>query len=380
MLVSSLGIALLALGVALSAPGASVECGTLDYGGDRGEALRLNQIQVIGTHNSYHAGIAPSESHLWKIRLLSAYEGLDYRHESLTRQLDSGVRQIELDIYADSKGGRYAHPAGPEKVAAAHLVPDPPFDPEGVMTQPGFKVMHVQDIDYRSVCQPFTACLKEVRQWSRVHPSHIPIFILVETKQSSKHGPLHLTEAEPFTSSTFDELDGEIRSVFPREEMITPDDVRGDYETLNQAVLAGNWPTLSNARGKVVFLMDQRPAGPIYIEGHASLRGRVLFTNAVPGEPDAAFTECNEGPAKEIEELVKQGYLVRARADESTKEARQNDTRRRDAMLASGAQIVSTDYPASEPARWDGHYTVSLPDSAAARCNPVNAARGCAAE
>ena len=24
------------------------------------DALKLNQIQVIGTHNSYHAGIAPS--------------------------------------------------------------------------------------------------------------------------------------------------------------------------------------------------------------------------------------------------------------------------------------------------------------------------------
>ena len=38
---------------------------------------------------------------------------------------------------------------------------------------------------------------------------------------------MHLTEAEPFTPKTFDELDAEIRSVFPPEEMITPDDVRG---------------------------------------------------------------------------------------------------------------------------------------------------------
>jgi len=47
-------------------------------------------------------------------------------------------------------------------------------------------------------------------------------------------------------------------------------------------------------------------------------------------------------------------------------------------MLASGAQIVSTDYPAAEPARWDGHYFVALPGGArAARCNPVNAPAGC---
>ena len=43
-------------------------------------------------------------------------------------------------------------------------------------------------------------------------------------------------------------------------------------------------------------------------------------------------------------------------------------------MIASGAQILSTDYPASEPARWEGHYFVSLPGNVPARCNPVNAA------
>ena len=373
MFLSGRGIAAGALGVALSGAVAAVECQTPDGDG----ALKLNQIQVIGTHNSYHASFAPSERKLWEMKDPDVFRGLDYQHETLTRQLDGGVRQIELDIFADSEGGRFAHPAGPRMVAEAQLPPDPPFDPDGVMTKPGFKVMHVQDIDYRSVCQPFTACLKEVRAWSHAHPHHIPIFILVETKQKSSEGAMQLTPAEPFTPSTFDALDAEIRSVFPPQELITPDDVRGHYETLNQSVLAGNWPTLASARGKVVFLMDQRPVGPVYLEGHPSLRGRILFTNAVPGEPDAAFTECNEGPPDEIGKLVKQGYLVRARADESTNEARANDTRRRDAMLSSGAQIISTDYPASEPARWEGHYSVSLPGNVVARCNPINAPAGC---
>lgn len=373
MLGKKRGIAVGALGVALGGAVAAVECAALDHDGK----LRLNQIQVIGTHNSYHAGIPPSEAKLWQARNPEAFKGLYYRHESLTTQLDSGVRQIELDIFTDSMGGRFAHPAGPRMVAEAKLPPDPQFDPDGVMLKPGFKVMHVQDIDYLSVCQPFTACLKEVRKWSRAHPHHIPIFILVETKQSSKEGPMDLTPAEPFTPAVFDALDAEIRSVFEPGQLITPDDVRGHYETLNQAVLAGNWPTLKRARGKVMFLMDQRWAGPVYGEGHPSLRDLILFTNAVPGEPDAAFTECNDGPADEIAKLVKQGYLVRTRTDDSTREARVNDTRRRDAMMASGAQILSTDYPASEPARWEGHYSVSLPGNVAARCNPVNAPAGC---
>jgi calcium-dependent phosphoinositide phospholipase C len=346
---------------------------------NREQNLKLNQIQVIGTHNSYHAGIAPSESELWRQKDPQGFAGLDYRHAPLKQQLDAGVRQIELDIFADSQGGRYAHPAGPQMVAAAHLPPDPPFDSSGVMLTPGFKVMHMQDVDYRSVCQPFVACLQEVRRWSHAHPQHIPIFILVETKQGNVAGSMKLAEAQPFTPAVFDALDAEIRSVFPADEMITPDDVRGRYATLNGAILAGNWPTLKRARGKVVFLMDQRWAEPVYLEGHPSLRGRVLFTNAAPGEPDAAFTECNDGPADLITGLVRKGYLVRTRADDSTREALTDDTKRRDAMLSSGAQIVSTDYPASEPALWPGHYSVSLPGNADARCNPVNAPAGCGA-
>jgi hypothetical protein len=340
-------------------------------------ALKLNQIQVIGTHNSYHAGIAPNEAKLWQAKYAQAYQGLDYQHQPLPQQFDSGVRQIELDIYADSKGGLYAHPSGPQMVAAAHLPPDPDFDPSGIMSKPGFKVMHVQDVDYRSTCQPFTGCLEQIRQWSQAHPGHIPIFILIETKQGKPQGQLHLTQPEPFTPSTFDALDAEIRSVFQADEMITPDDVRGTYNTLNEAVLAGNWPTLSSARGKVIFLMDQHPVTPVYLEGHPSLRGRVIFTNSDPGQPDAAFLERNDGPDLDIAKLVRQGYLVRARTDSDTKEARIDDTTVRDAMFGSGAQLLSTDYPIKEPARWPGHFVVALPGDTVARCNPVNAPASC---
>jgi hypothetical protein len=339
--------------------------------------LKLNQIQIIGTHNSYHAGIAPNESRIWQAKYADAYKGLDYQHQPLPQQFDSGVRQIELDVYADSKGGLYAHPSGPAMVAAAKLPPDPEFDPNGVMNKPGFKVMHVQDVDYRSTCQPFTACLEQVRQWSHAHPGHVPIFILVETKQGKPRGELHLTEPEPFTASTFDALDAEIRSVFPPAELITPDQVRGQYDTLNQAVLAGSWPSLSSARGKVVFLMDQRAVGPVYLAGHPALRGRVIFTNSEPGEPDAAFIERNEGPAADIAGLVRKGYLIRARTDSDTKEARSNDTTVRDAMVSSGAQLLSTDYPVNEPARWPGSFVVTLPGKVVARCNPINAPAGC---
>jgi Phosphoinositide phospholipase C, Ca2+-dependent len=334
------------------------------------DRVKINQIQVIGSHNSYHAGLAPSEAKLMMEKNPKIAPALEYRHQPLDQQLNAGIRQIELDIFADSQGGRYAHPAGINAVAAAGLPKDPEFDPDGVMSKPGFKVMHLQDYDYRSTCQPLIACLKIVRAWSLSHPGHVPIYILLETK-TDLPPQYHATVTEKFTSSVFDALDAEIRSVFAANELITPDQVRGKHKTLEEAVLHNDWPPLAAARGKVVFLMDQRPVGPVYLDGHPSLRGRIIFTNAVPGQPDCAFTEQNEGTPAEITDLVRKGYLVRTRADENTKEARTNDTTRRDAVLASGAQLLSTDYPASEPSSWT-IYSVSLPDGAVARCNPVN--------
>jgi hypothetical protein len=343
-----------------------------------GDAVKLNQIQVIGTHNSYHAGMAPSEAKLLEQKNPKVYAALEYRHKPLNEQLTSGVRQIEIDIYADTEGGRYAHPKGPDAVAAAGLPKDPPFDPDGLMSKPGFKVMHVQDLDYRSTCQQLVACLQIVRAWSQAHQDHVPIFILLETKESELPPQYQARAPEKFSSATFDALDAEIRSVFKPSEMITPDQVRGKHATLEEAVLRGEWPSLADARGKVVFLMDQRVVGPVYLEGHPSLRGRIIFTNAAPGQPDCAFTEENDGTREVIASLVRKGYLVRTRTDADTQQARANDTSRRDIALASGAQMLSTDYPASEPSPWTP-YSVGLPGGAVARCNPVNGPPSCQA-
>src|SRR5712691_10592398 len=103
----------------------------------------------------------------------------------------------------------------------------------------------------------------------------------------------------PLTTADFDALDAEIRSVFPANELITPDDVRGTHATLEEAVRSGTgWPTLAAARGKVLFLLDQGDQRSVYIAGHPGLKGRVIFTNATPGEPDAALVEMNDPTGK----------------------------------------------------------------------------------
>jgi len=81
--------------------------------------IRLNQIQVIGSHNSYHAGLTPGMAAWLEKRNPKAAETLDYRHPPLDIQLSTGIRQVELDVFADTQGGRYAHPAGPKLLAEA---------------------------------------------------------------------------------------------------------------------------------------------------------------------------------------------------------------------------------------------------------------------
>lgn len=82
-----------------------------------------------------------------------------------------------------------------------------------------------------------------------------------------------------------------------------------------------------------------------------------------------------------IQRQVQAGYWVRTRADVPLATVRDGcATARRDAALRSGAQIVSTDFPAyGMSARWGCDYAVRLPGGRAAACNPVNGG-GCAGE
>ena len=356
--------------VVAGAQSAAVQRATQD------KIVHVNQIQVIGSHNSYHAGFAPSERKYLEMKNPKELRGLDYHHPPLGEQLSAGIRQVEIDIFNDPLGGRFAHPAIVKAIAAAGLPADPDFDPNHEMDKPGFKVMHVQDLDERATCHTFVHCLTDVRDWSKQHPQHLPIFILVETKEGKPKDMPNAPQGDVFTSAIFDAMDAEIRTVFKPGEYITPDEVRGNAPTLNEAIRTKGWPTLAKARGRVIFLLDQQHAGPAYAEGHPSLRGRIVFTNAIAGNPDAAFIEQNEGSQAEIDALVKQNYLVRTRTDEPTEQAHTNDRTMLNRALASGAQMLSTDYPTSEPSPWSD-YSVGLPGGLPARCNPLNKPAGC---
>jgi Phosphoinositide phospholipase C, Ca2+-dependent len=306
--------------------------------------LPINHYQWIGSHNSYKEYIDPELIQVMaKMDTTRGYRGLEYHHMGLSEQLNLGLRALEIDFYADEKGGKYAQPKG---LSMSGAKPTRPFDPDGVMREPGFKVLHVQDIDFRSNCMTLAICLRELRQWSEAHPDHEPLFLTFNAKDDTIRRP-GFTPPEKFTAAVLDQLDQVLIKELGREKIFTPNDLRGKNTSLEAAVLTKGWPSLRRMRGKFVLVLDEGAAkNAAYIKGHPALAGRAMFINAPTGTPESAILIMND-PIKQgaqIRENVKKGYIVRTRADADTREARTNDYTRFKAAMASGAQIISTDY------------------------------------
>src|SRR5918997_4968620 len=92
-------------------------------GGNPGEGhgppVRLNEIQVLASHNSYHVEPEPTLLQALKAVIGQEAEGFEYTHRPLADEFDAGVRQIELDVFVDdtdtdgdgdADGGHYAQP------------------------------------------------------------------------------------------------------------------------------------------------------------------------------------------------------------------------------------------------------------------------------
>lgn len=339
----------------------------------RGHDLRLNQIQTMATHNSYHREVSFAEQKVMEVNDPN-FRTLLYSHASLPQQFArQRVRGIELDVFPDPEGGLYADPL----IRKAAGLP-PPEDP--AWHEPGFKVLHWADFDYRTSCVTLTGCLTQVKEWSQRHPRHVTVPVLLELKQTDPR----LEErggavSPPWDTAMLDALDAAIRRVFPDRTTVTPDDVRHRGETLEESVLRHGWPRLSAARGKVMFLMDnddQELQDAYRAGGRESLQGRVLFTDSQPGRADAAFMKVNDptgGNRAVIRDLVRRGYFVRTRSDVPLDQATSGeDGMLRDA-LSSGAQMVSTDFPVPGlAARYGSDYVAELPrGEGPVRCNPV---------
>lgn len=293
-----------------------------EYSAD--DELRINEIQMKGSHNSYHVASDAPRAPAWT----------QYTLPPLTEQLDKhGVRQFELDIHY------YA----------------------GI-----FLVFHLPDLDQRSNCQTLQGCLAEIVHWSRVHPGHHPIVVWLELKD--EWDPVKI-------APNIEALEAAVRAAVPRERLITPDDVRRGYATLTQAVYTHGWPTLGEARGKLMFvLMDEQAGRHAYTHGGRTLDGRAMFVTAQGGAYGViAMIDNVLNQPHAIYAAATQGMLVRSRVDDLPSRGTDYNAQLTIALNA-GAHMIATDYPVDDTIPG---YAVKIPGGAPSRCNPVTARSFC---
>ncbi|MCA1929149.1 Ca2+-dependent phosphoinositide-specific phospholipase C [Rheinheimera sp.] len=334
------------------------------------DPLKLNQLQWIGSHNSYKQALPDGVSRYLQQQGQDT-SSLQYHHLTLTQQLDLGLRHLELDVLADPLGGMYLQPAAEQWVGKSLLS----AEYKAKLQQPGFKAFHIPDMDFVSHCPLFQDCLRQLLQWSSQHKNHLPIVILLNVKESGVPGGI---KPRILTSEDYAQLDQEIRAVVPEQKLLTPDFVRKPGLSLQQTVLTQGWPSVASSRGRFVFLFDGQPAQlELYRQQHPSLAGRVMFGNYPPDSAEAAMVLQNqpEQQFEAIEKLVQQGYIVRTRSDEFHPSA--YSISRRDAALKSAAQIISTDFYPGAPQHTRDGKPVQFPDQSLWRCHPRLTSSSC---
>ena len=315
-----------ALGLAACADdGAASHDGALDAA--TAPTLHLNELQLLATHNSYHT--APTGSAVVADWL--------YSHAPLDEQLSKlGVRGFELDTHFD----------------------------DGALN-----VHHIPGLDDGTTCSSLQACLQVMKRWSDAHPDHHALFLQIEPKDED------VGETPDYTAYA-DALDEVVLSVWPRERIVAPADVQGDAATLRDAVRHAGWPSVDATRGKLLVYLDDRTLfHQAYTRGGSDIHDRLAFPSSEPDEPIAAVMVLNDPTAAATRSAVEQGFIVRTRADGVPVPS--DIAAQRDAALDSGAQILTTDFPAAVA---DQAEAFTLPGGRPSRCNPVTAPKGCQAQ
>ena len=293
----------------------SAACGPLD------NLLRINHIQMLGTHNSYHVEKPGALFKAWR-----------YSHDPLPIQLnDQGVRSFEFDLH--------------------HKTKDLPISVE-----------HVQDHDNGTLCPTLGDCLQQLKTWSDANPCHHPLLVTLECKDDIE------------TSHVADNLkqfETEVLAVWPKERLVRPDDLRGQAATLAEGLTQTQWPTLQHSRGKLMLILyDKEALFSKYLALHAGLKDAVAFVFGAVGDANTGAVLLDEPTDAKIAGVVKKGYIVRTFPEPTSAQAK--------AAVESGAHIVSTDYPV-ERKRLPG-FSLQIPDGLPSRCNPVTAPVQCTAE
>jgi len=314
------------------------------------DSIPMNQIRVLASHNSYK--VKPSKNTYSFVNRFSKFLSednqpyqLNYGHLPIREQFENfNIRGLELDVYNDPKGGLYyKHPLNlfikKQKVKQSS---------DSLLRKPGFKLLHIPDIDYETHYQTLEMALEEIGQWSLQNPSHAPIFVNIELKGSSlaDEAPIlrifGCKKAISFDKKALHQMDSLFGSMIPT--LFKASDFRMDYLSNQERISKAGWPQLYALRGKV-FVIVQGNGLSLYPSEKAN-----AFKYSDPTDENGVFVLVDNplGNEKQIFELS-MNHMIRTRTDAGTIEARKNDYHRLLSAMKSGAQILSTDYYQQDP-------------------------------
>lgn len=286
------------------------------------QEVPLSKIQVIGSHNSYKKAIDKQlYDHL--LQQDPSVMTLYYEHPSIETQLDLGLRNLEIDIWKDTQGSKYANPQG-QQIASK------PFEWSKEMAEPGYKVFHMPDVDYETHQPIFVKQLKSLKQWSKENPNHETVFITLELKQEDKD------DSSKYSLSDIKHINDIIAKELTSEHLITPKELKRTAKNIQ-------WPSIDQSRGKFVWIIDNTDYR-LDLFDSIDIEDLAVFLNVPYEHAKSGCMILNNPYDTNIPLYVDKGVIIRTRADDSTKQARNNDYSTFEQAKKSKAQIITTDY------------------------------------
>ena len=302
------------------------------------DGVKFNEVAFLGTHNSYQLLTTKPKRALMKtIEIVSLgkvdYTKATFEMDTLTKQLEYGVRNLEIDIETVDDG---------ENIS--------------------FIVTHAPIIDNVSSCYDFAKALEEIKLWSDNNPNHLPITILVEPKGKV----LNINDMKDFSVEYANELGETIKNMLG-DTLLTPAQMMGDYANFKEMRENDDWLTLEETLGKVMVLMHDCNITDAYIEQDTTIKSQVMFPMLRFEDITKNYTsfildnDAEEAYKNNRASIEMCNLIVRTRAD-----SHPNFSDKRYAYAdVCGSQIITTDYPPRD-VRADEHtydfdgYTVKL--------------------
>lgn len=282
------------------------------------DGVKLNEIAILGTHNSYQR-LATKETR-FAMNLLDALTfrklGLntfDFQMDTLTDQLETGIRNVEIDIETLDKDDKIE-----------------------------FKVTHNSLIDNASSAYDFTKALQEIKMWSDNNPDHIPVIIIVEPKSFV----IEINGMKKFSLEYAQELDKIVENTLG-DSLLTPEDMLRDYASFKEMRENDDWISLKEARGKILVLLHDCDVTESYIALDETIKTQKMFPMLRYDDRNETYTsfilenDAFRADERKAENIDESNLIVRTRADVYP----EYSDERYEVIEACGSQIITTDFP-----------------------------------